>query len=492
MSSIRSADAQANAQQVQVDYADLEMSLRSDGEMFINFFLYEELTYQVPQFHLDCWGWLTNDEILRIVLALPRNHAKTTLAKLAVVRYFIFTDVRFIVYVSNTASIAKDACRDIINFLECENFITVFGPCVFTKRSEGDGIYIFTFRGKTCILRSLGAGQQVRGLNIDNRRPQMYVVDDLEDEENTGTDAQKAKLARWIYGPFLKALDKVWNKVIWLGNMIAPDCQLAKLCESPMWHSKLYGSILANGQPLWPDMFPLEDLIAEFKEYQRNGQAATWFCEMMNMPIAAGTGLVNPDEIKYHPQRWPDDVECGGLTIDPALGATAGSDWVGIVAHGLVDGNPEQLDYAWDHMNPTETAEKALEMCFKWGFTVIGIENAAYQMALGVIIELICISRRIDNITVVPLRGGNTKKTARLQAFWSLNTAGEFDICENATDIVAQALVYNILKKENKDDLIDATAYGPQLMQQYTGLMKAHKDTRTPSKVQEGTRVSAV
>lgn len=476
---------------VQVDLSDLEHGLKHVCEIFVNFFLYEQLTFPVPKFHEVCWHWLTDLNRYRVVFALPRGHAKTTLAKLAVVWYFLFTPVRFIVYASNTAPIAKDAVRDIIAFIESDNFAAVFGRVQFFKRSEGDGIYIFQIRKKICILRSLGAGQQIRGLNMSNQRPQVFVVDDLEDEENTATDAQRQKLKNWVYGPFLKALDKSWNKVIWLGNMISEDCLLNSLINSKYWDSMLYGCLLSDGKPLWNDLWPIEAIVKDFLEYKEQHLTHVWFAEMMNLPTAAGSGLVQPEEIKFHPRRFPPDLEAGCITIDPAGGNADGDD-TAIVVHGVVNGEPEQIDYEFGKFNPTKTAEVAIELCYKWGINVIGIENIAYQRALEDVFKLLFILNGIMNIEIVLLRGNDTNKTIRLQAFWSMNIQEQYAICETAIDVVQQAVTYNVTKKNNRDDLIDAVAYGPQMMQEYLPLMLLHKTVFKAPTAQYGAQVYSV
>src|SRR3546814_1983840 len=134
------------------------------------------------------------------------------------------TNHRFCVYLSNTNTIAKNACKDIIGYLKSPNSIAVFGEIKMIKESETDSLWIFELttpegRVKKCILRAVGAGQQMRGINIDNQRPDMAVVDDVEDNENTESELLQKKLDRWIFGPFLKALARR-KKVIWLGNML--------------------------------------------------------------------------------------------------------------------------------------------------------------------------------------------------------------------------------------------------------------------------------
>src|SRR5438105_9158712 len=113
---------------VEATREDIISRLRTSGEFFIQFFLAEELTHPVPDFHIDTWSLMTDMSVDRVVCALPRGHAKTTLAKLAAVHHFLFSPWRFITYTSNTAGVAQEATKDIMNFIRGDNFAAVFGP----------------------------------------------------------------------------------------------------------------------------------------------------------------------------------------------------------------------------------------------------------------------------------------------------------------------------------------------------------------------------
>jgi hypothetical protein len=237
--------------------------LENDGEFFIEFFLSEELTSPVPFFHYgEIWPLLTNTAMQRVLLAIPRDHAKTTLSKLAVVWYFLFTNHRFCVYLSNTNTIAKNACKDIMGYFNSENFKSVFGAIKIIKESETDSLWIFEVtmldgRVKKCILRAVGAGQQMRGINIDNQRPDIAVVDDVEDNENTDSELLQKKLDKWIFGPFIKALARR-KKIIWLGHMLQKTSLLARLSVRPNWNPGVFGALVKDAatgvlRSLWPE-----------------------------------------------------------------------------------------------------------------------------------------------------------------------------------------------------------------------------------------------
>src|SRR5437868_6871545 len=97
------------SENINVDSREIRALLKIDFEVFIDFFLGDKLDMKVPAFHKEIWRLLTNTALERILLAIPRDHAKTTLSKLAVIWYWVYTAHRFCVYLSSTNAIAKGA-----------------------------------------------------------------------------------------------------------------------------------------------------------------------------------------------------------------------------------------------------------------------------------------------------------------------------------------------------------------------------------------------
>lgn len=463
--------------------------LRNSAEFFINFFMAENLTLTIPPFHIDIFNKMISPVIKKLALAIPRGHSKTTLAKLAVVYHFLFTDYSFILYTSNTASIAQNACVDIITFMKSQNFNNLFpGGLDFSFElgieRPGEGYYIFRFkipgtdRYKTCILKALGAGQQVRGMNILNRRPEMFIVDDLEDDDNTANLELQRKLKRWVYGPFIKAANKLKLKIIWLGNWLSNTCILKDLCESKNWVSYRYGCILQNGQPLWPEMWSLESLKEDYEEYVRNGLEDLWFAEMMNIIIPRRNGVIKKEEIYYAPQIDPASTGQKFITIDPAISEKKWADKTAILVHAyneqlqiwqIVDGHIER------GMNPKQIFDKTMEFVFDWQVKVIGIEEIAFQKALKFFFEHLLAEYQEHNIEVIGLPGG-VHKTERISSWAAMMKQRRYAITEGtdlAMTLTDQLLNYNPANKHNDDDGIDAAANGEHVIMHYIGLIQS-------------------
>jgi hypothetical protein len=464
---------------------EIVQRLEKDGEFFIEFFLHDELTSPVPFFHYgEIWPLLTDTAMQRVLLAIPRDHAKTTLSKLAVVWYFLFTNHRFCVYLSNTNTIAKNACKDIIGYFNSPNFVATYGRIKMLKESETDSLWIFEIpmrdgRVKKCILRAVGAGQQMRGINIDNQRPDIAVVDDVEDNENTDSETLQKKLDRWIFGPFIKALARR-KKIIWLGNMLQKTSLLARLSTRKNWNPVVFGAIVQDKstgefKPLWPERWPLMELIEDFQEYQELGLVETWMCEMMNMPGHGVDGFTQ-EQIYYQPPPAPDGILASWLVLDPAFGENPSNDDSSITVHVLPeDGPPMVVDHRTGKFRESELFDLMLMLARQWNAWVWGIEAVAAQRVLIPFFQILLTSQLMNHqVEMLPLMAGKgDPKVARIKAWVSLMAKKEYAVYEGAVEITTQLLNYNMKKKSNRDDLIDSCAYGPQVLQQYEGLLLA-------------------
>lgn len=491
---------------VEADSRELRAMLKVDAEFFIEFFLAEQLDMPVPEFHKEIWSLLTDQEKERVLLAIPRDHAKTTLAKLVVVWYWLFTEHRFCVYLSNTNAIAKGACKDIIEFLSNPNFVNLFGKIDMIKSSENESLWMFDLpmpggRTKRCILRAIGQGQQMRGINIDNQRPDIAVVDDVEDNENTESESQQKKLDKWMFGPFIKALARR-KKILWLGNMLSKTSLLARLSRNQKWNPVVFGSLVKNKltgllEPLWPGKWTVASLKSDFQEYKDLGLIESWMCEMMNMPGHGENGFT-ADQINYRPIPTPGECLATYITVDPAFGQSSENDETSIAVHALFESGPP-MTVAVEHGRWDEYTmfTKILGMAQYWNAWTWGIEAVAAQRVLIALFNVLLAGRQMLHLVeMIPLMAGRgDPKTSRIRACVSLMANGEWAIPEGDVDITNQIVDYNFKKKDNVDDIIDSVAYGPSMMEMYLNLIiaQANRDGENDDdSAQHGTEICGV
>lgn len=504
---IRKAEATGGVatEAVEVDLRELRALLRFDCEVFIEFFLADQLDMPVPQFHKEIWERLTDTEKERVLLAIPRDHAKTTLAKLVVIWYWLFTNHRFCAYLSNTNPIAKGACKDIIEFLHTENFVAVFGRINMVKSSENESLWVFDLPlagggTKRCMLRAIGQGQQMRGINLDNQRPDIAVIDDVEDNENTESEHQQKKLDRWMFGPFLKALARR-KKILWLGNMLTKTSLLARLSRSPKWNPVVFGALVkdtATGtlQPLWPGKWTLEALKEDFKEYRDLGLIESWMCEMMNMPGHGENGFAS-EQMRYRAIPTPDQCRATFITIDPAFGQKRNNDESSVAVHAIFD-DAEPMVVAVSHGRWTENQlfDEIFSLAQYWNAWTWGVESVAAQKLLLPLFNMMLAARNMFGfVEIIELPGSAEAKLSRVKAFVSLMSNGEWDLPEGDVDATNQFLEFNFKSNDNDDDIIDSIAYGPLMMGEFLELIIARAqmiDLDADSAPQYGTEICSV
>jgi hypothetical protein len=477
--------SQVETEEVDVSRTEMIGAMRVAFEVFITFFLHDQLDMAVPEFHEQIWALLTDQQKERVLLAIPRDHAKTTLAKLVVIWYWLFSNHRFCVYLSNTAPIAKAACRDIMSYLSHPNFLALFGHVRMVKSSENEGLWMFdltmpTGRIKRCILRALGQGQQMRGINIDNQRPDIAVIDDVEDNENTESEMQQKKLDRWMFGPFLKALARK-KKIIWLGNMLQKTSLLARLSRNPRWNPVVFGCLIKDVEtrqlrPLWPEKWTVDALKDDFKEYKDNGLVETWMCEMMNMPGHGENGFTL-DQLNYAPIPTPDMISCAWITVDPAFGLGAENDESAVSVHVIPKESSTPITVVCSHGRWDETRmfTEILGLAQYWNAWVWGIEAIAAQKVLISLFSVLLAQRMLNHhVEMIPLMAGKgDPKISRIRSFVSLMANEEWAIPEGDIDITNQAMEFDFRKKQQPDDILDSCAYGPMMMEAYLPVIQA-------------------
>jgi hypothetical protein len=467
--------------------------LEHDHRFAIAFFIPEEITAKspVPDFHVDISADMMGIDDPYYCCAVPRDHAKTTLAKINAVRLLVFHEYRFLVYLSNTSEVAAGAVNDIIDYIKSDNFSYwhdgLCGASVkWVVEQTHHGYFEFTIfpgteREKHIIIKALGAGKQVRGLNINNQRPDLAIVDDVETTEVLDTEIGYLKLKKWFYGTFLKAMDKYKHKVIQLGNMTAYRCLVRDHTESKFWRSVRYGCLLNNGTSLWPEAWPMDKLKLDFERYKEQGMLSIWFAEMMNMPIADGMGLIKDSELRYCPSIMPEQCEFAFITVDPAISTKSWGHRTGIAVHGWVEDKWVLVEsFAEVGLDPLKLFDKVVSMAYRWGVSVVGIESVAYQASLKYFFQHLCLERHIEGMEFVDLVA-SARKAERLAVYASEIKAGNFWLTDSDVLVTQQLLMFDPRRKDNDCDLADAAAYAPQMIQRYMPLiMNTYKGQGMP------------
>lgn len=477
----------------ELDAHQIRELMRLSKEAFLELFLAEEMKEGtgVPDFHLLVFNRFTDLTHRKDVAALPREHAKTTLLRLAVVYLIYFSPVQFFIYLSSAHHLAVPSLESIWERLHSDLAVDVFGaPVVFKERlSEGYCTFSVTAYDeegkpydKFCILRALGARQSLRGMNIHNLRPEYVACDDIEDEEHVKTEEGYQKLKAWFDNTLGRAVSrrKGKSKFAQIGNLIGLRTLLNDNINDPDWRSIRLGILRRNGQPLWPDSFPLDEIKSSLLAAKRRGQLTNWFGELMNMPLNMENALISYEDIFYTPMRHYGDDGISYrsfITIDPAISKKDTADACAIVLHTIDPlGMPQVTEYVHQKgMDPSDMAAAVGELCFKWDCRVVGCESVQLQKVLLSYFEIYFKLIGITDIEFVPIEVGTTWKTARLKTWCAAVKDKSYSIADNDWGVANQLISFDTRKENNDDDLIDSCSMGLYMLDNYHDLIFADR-----------------
>lgn len=471
-------DAEFNVEQV-----------RQRGEVDINFFaglcLPDICTSPLPNFYVLIWQLLANRKvedmgrILRFALGLPRSHAKTTFIKILICWLIVYDKVKFILIVCASEPLAENLLADISDVLSSPNLESVYGSWAAALSKDSVDLKKALYHGRAVTLVAKGAGSSLRGINIKNNRPDLIFCDDMQTRENDESLAEKTKLLNWFTATLIKCIAPKGNRlIIYVGNMYSEECILRQLQNNPKWLSLVTGAILDNGQPLWPELFSLEDLLESYEHDDALGLGALWFAEIMNDPKAAGKSLL-PLPLPVLPYEEDEIIPDGVfLTVDPS-GFKLDSDDNVITLHYVYDGKSLAWDriYGKDITDPEQLVLKALTMAVEHRATVIGVEDVAFQSTLAFWFNKYMKEADIRGVDIVPLQPRGRTKESRIRLYVEdLYAGNSYQTSKTRPAFTFQAHKYKLGKKNNKDDILDCDAYSLDIRNDYWHLVSVNRE----------------
>lgn len=252
-----------------------------DLELFCKTFFPDTFTSEFCDFHKDvfrnCENYILNEDYKGLkkymARAAPRGHGKSQIISFGLPIWCIcYGYKKNILIVSDTADQAVQFINDIKNELEDnDSLIRDFGQLV--GRKIWTATRIVTANNVHCIGK--GAAQKLRGIKYNSNRPDLIIIDDLENDENVETEGQRRKLFNW----FMKALLKCGSTdtlFVYIGTILSYESLLHKVLHDKrfaMWDRKIYRAIYNFSESelwvTWEDMITRVDFANSEEEGER-------------------------------------------------------------------------------------------------------------------------------------------------------------------------------------------------------------------------------
>lgn len=317
-----------------------------------------------------------------------------------------------------------------------------------------------------------GSGQQVRGLNFRDKRPDLIIIDDLEDMDEIDNENNRKKQLNWVLGDVMYTRSRfgVGCTVFYIDTLKHEDAIPVHLREHEGWTFLDLAVCDENMRSLAPDFIDDEEVQQELSNHRKTGTLDVFYREMMNVPVAPETASFKPDYLKYY--NWaelPEEVRSRieiVVICDPAKSVTPQSDFSAIVALGMdsVGNAIYVLECFNERVYPDRLYDEMFDMVARHGAKVLGYEVTGLN-------EFITyplyneISRRGlgSGFQVVELKPRGKNKMERIKALIPFYRRGL--IYHNSTGCTGLEKQLLSFPRAQYDDLADALAYGVELFE---------------------------
>ena len=249
---------------------DMELSKNSFPYFFQNV-----LGFDFPSY-IQEWHELMHST-QRTVIICSRDHGKSVFMHSWVVWKLIFEEPPYqMLYISSNQKQTLVHMRDIDKMFT-HPMLKKYKPA----RGWAIGNITLT-NGNQILERSVGS--QIRGLH-----PQEIVIDDpLKEFSMTGIQ----KVTDWFYGDMIPTLHHTASLRV-IGTPFSYTDIYQQLAENPAYTVNTYPCLNALNEPLWPDRWNYEALMARKAEVG----SLMFTREYMCVPISTGTSLFNPEHL---------------------------------------------------------------------------------------------------------------------------------------------------------------------------------------------------
>jgi hypothetical protein len=271
-------------------------STKVTGQILFSHLFYSEMSVLHDQI-FD----LIDDPARFKAAAAPRGLGKTTIARTKCKKAILFREKRFIVYVSNTVTLAEMQTENIKRELRTNPEVRrLFGDIKisdledFTDDSFSKKAWVAF--GNTLILPR-GAGQQIRGLNWNGYRPDLVIFDDLENKDELRSEDNREKIATWFYSDAIK-IDDQYSKTcefFYIDTIKHQAALIVDLMESPKWKTIQLSICDEEFQSYDPNYLTNEEIKEEVEEHRRAGRLDEFYMERMNIPISLADATFKDD-----------------------------------------------------------------------------------------------------------------------------------------------------------------------------------------------------
>ena len=399
--------------------------------------------------------------------AIFRDGAKTSLLRVFTSQRVAYGISRTIMYVSVSQQHAAMSVRWLRRqVMYNKKWAATFGLKRGEKWTDEHCEIFHGIENTPITILAMGITGQIRGFNPDDYRPDLIIIDDILNEENTATEDQKKKMDALLFGALLNSLapesDMPNAKAVFLQTPLARDDALEKCLKDPQWHGRRFGILdydkAVDGVSRWESRWPTEVVLREKQAAINRGQYPLWMREKECRVVGSAGKSFDTTKLKFWEELPPRLMYV--IAIDPASSDEVTADDNVVMCIGFLGPDVYVAEYQADTgVMPDKTANAFFSMVLNYAPQKAAVETISYQRILAWYLEEEMKKRRIF-LPIDKVQDRRKKSDRIIQTLVGLVSYGHLYIHASHTKLLQQLDDYDPVDKSLYVDLLDALAMG--------------------------------
>lgn len=463
-----------------------------NNEFFGRTFFPKAIRQSSPSFHKEIDALLDDPRARHVSLACYRDSAKTTKLRVFTAKRVAYNLSRTILYVGASEAHAIRSLQWLRRAIEPKMgadgksvpslFAQVFGLRPGAKWSDTELEIFHGTDAQPIWVLGVGVTGNIRGINFDDYRPDLIVLDDILTDENGATEDQRNKITSLVMGALKDSLAPSTEmpnaKLAMLNTPQHQDDVIHRAEKDPEWVSRRFSCWTkeTENNPVesqvssWEERFPSASRRLEKLAAITANRLSSFTKEKEVRIVAKELAMFRPEWLCFY--ETPPSAGYTILSIDPVPPPSEAS-----VKSGRAAKNDFEVHMVWrkygdkfylleyDFMRghtPNWSVSTFVRLCSKYQVNKIRIEGIAYQRTLKWIFEQ--EMRRLQRWWVVDDSVSDMRaKPVRINSILAGPTsAGRVLVHPTHSHVIQQFQEY---PAGEHDDFIDCAAMGVEACQ---------------------------
>jgi predicted phage terminase large subunit-like protein len=324
---------------------DAQITQTLGKESFLDFVKHVYPGYKVGPHHLklaQIFEDIADGKKKRVIVNIAPRHGKSELISYLAPAWFLGKyPQKKIIMSSHTADLAVNFGRRVRNLVGSEPYRDIFPQIELQADSKSASRWGTNFNGE---YFAIGVGGALAGRGAD-----LFIIDDPHSEQDAKTGRPDVFLPAWEWfqsGPLQRLMPggaiivvmTRWSKLDLTGQIIT---QMDRNDEVDPWEVVEFPAIKDDGEALWPDFWPVEELLAKKAALD----IRYWNAQYMQNPVSEEGALIKREWWKIWDKEAPPACDFTIMSLDAAQEANNRADYNALTTWGVFF-NEETNNYA--------------------------------------------------------------------------------------------------------------------------------------------------